>query len=95
MGYLDNPGQRWHPTGIPCEPNNNAWNHLTIQVQRTSDDHLLFQSITLNANTSTLNYSESPTATNWYGITVNYQMDGNATQGPYSVWLDSLNFNYW
>jgi len=91
----DNPGQRWHPTGIPCKPNNSAWNHLTIQVQRTSDDHLLFQSITLNANTSTLNYSESPTATNWYGITVNYQMDGNATQEPYSVWLDSLSFNYW
>jgi len=44
----DNQGQKWHPTGIACNPNNNAWNHLTIQVQRTSDNHLLFQTITLN-----------------------------------------------
>jgi len=64
-------------------------------VQRTSDDQLLFQSITLNGNKSTLNYSESPTSTSWYGITVNYQMDGNASQQQYSIWLDSLNFTYW
>jgi hypothetical protein len=91
----DNQGQTWHPTGIACNPNNKAWNHLTIQVQRTSDGHLLFQSITLNGNKSTLNYYESPTSTGWYGVTVNYQMDGNASQQPYSVWLDNLNFNYW
>jgi hypothetical protein len=91
----DNQGQKWHPTGVACNPNNQAWNHLTIQVQRTSDGHLLFQSITLNGNTATLNYSESPTSTGWYGITINYQMDGNRSQDGYSVWLDNLNFNYW
>jgi hypothetical protein len=91
----DNTGQRWHPTGIPCSPINKSWNHLTVEVQRTSDDQLLFQSITLNGNKSTLNYSESPTSTSWYGITVNYQMDGNASQQQYSIWLDSLNFTYW
>ena len=91
----DNQGQKWHPTGVACNPNNNAWNHLTIQVQRTSDGHLLFQSITLNGNKATLNYSESPTSTGWYGITINYQMDGNRSQDGYSVWLDNLNFNYW
>ncbi|MGC2194121.1 MAG: hypothetical protein WA628_05560, partial [Terriglobales bacterium] len=73
----DNPGQKWHPTGIPCNPVNNAWNHLVIQAQRTSDNHLLFQSISLNGKTDTLNYYESPTPTNWYGITINYQQDGN------------------
>jgi hypothetical protein len=26
---------------------------------------------------------------------VNYQMDGNASQQQYSIWLDSLNFTYW
>ena len=91
----DNQGQKWHPTGVACNPNNKAWNHLTIQVQRTSDGNLLFQSITLNGNTATLNYSESPTSTGWYGITINYQMDGNRAQQGYSVWLDNLNFNYW
>ena len=91
----DNPGQKWHPTGIPCNPINNAWNHLVIQAQRTSDNHLLFKSITLNGQTSTLNYYESPTPTTWYGITINYQQDGNYRQQPYSIWLDRLNFSYW
>jgi hypothetical protein len=91
----DNVGQTWHPTGIPCSPTNKAWNHLTIEVQRTSDDHLLFQAITLNGNKSTLNYLESPTSSTWYGITVNYQMDGDVSQQSYSIWLDNLNFTYW
>ena len=91
----DNPGQKWHPTGAPCQPLNNQWNHLTIQVQRTSDGHLLFQSITLNGNTATLNRYDTPTSTAWSGITVNYQQDGNGKQQPYSIWLDKLNFRYW
>ena len=91
----DNPGQKWHPTGIPCNPVSNAWNHLTLQVQRTSDNQLLFQSITLNGVTSVLNYYENPTATTWYGVTINYQQDGNYEQTPYSIWLDKLNFTYW
>jgi len=91
----DDPGQTWHPTGVACNPLSNAWNHLTIQVQRTSDDQLLFQSITLNGNTANINYYENPTPTDWYGITINYQQDGNYEQTAYSVWLDNLNFTYW
>ncbi len=91
----DNPGQTWHPTGIPCYPLPNAWNHLTLQVQRTSDNHLLFRSITLNGVTSVLNYYEDPTPTTWYGVTINYQQDGNYAQSSYSIWLDNLNFAYW
>jgi hypothetical protein len=90
----DNPGQKWHPTGIACNPVSNSWNHLVIQVQRTSDNQLLFQSITLNGVTSTLNYYENPTTTTWYGVTINYQQDGNSEQAPYSIWLDELNFTY-
>jgi major membrane immunogen (membrane-anchored lipoprotein) len=91
----DNPGQKWHVTGVPCNPVANSWNHLVLQVQRTSDNHLLFQSITLNGVTSTLNYYENPTTTTWYGVTINYQQDGDSKQAPYSVWLDELNFSYW
>jgi hypothetical protein len=90
----DNPGQKWHPTGVACNPLANSWNHLILQVQRTSDNQILFQSITLNGVTATLNYSETPTPTTWYGVTINYQQDGNYQQTPYSVWLDKLNFTY-
>jgi hypothetical protein len=91
----DDQGMKWHPTGVGCYPKNNSWNHLTIQVQRTSDDQLLFQSITLNGKTATLNYKEGPTSTKWYGVTINYQMDGDRSQQPYSIWLDKLAFTYW
>jgi hypothetical protein len=66
-------------------------------VQRTSANHLLFQSISLNGNTATLNYDEAPTSTNlnWYGITINYQQDGDYKQTPYSIWLDKLTLTYW
>ena len=91
----DNVNQHWIPTGISCYPNNNAWNHLTIQVQRTPDNQLLYQSITLNGVTSPVNQYYSPgSAPGWYGVTINYQMDGNYQQTPYTAYLDNLTFTY-
>lgn len=90
-----NQNQAWIPTGVACNPVGNAWNHLVIQVQRTPDDRLLFQTITLNDQTATLDHSEAPTTTTWYGVTVNYQQDGNFQEQPYSIWLDKFNFSYW
>jgi hypothetical protein len=91
----DNVKKRWVPTGVPCKPLSNAWNHLVLQVQRTSDDHLLFKSITLNGKTHNLNiYRQHGTAIGWWGVTANWQIDGNLNQDPYSVYLDKLNFSY-
>jgi hypothetical protein len=91
----DNVNASWVPTGIACNPVSNSWNHLTIQVERTSDNQLLYQSITLNGKTSTVNQYYNPgSAPGWYGITINYQQDGNFEQSPYSVYLDELTFTY-
>jgi major membrane immunogen (membrane-anchored lipoprotein) len=91
----DNVNMKWVPTGISCYPLENAWNHLTIQVERTSGNQLLYQSITLNGVTHTLNWTYAPySEPGWYGVTVNYQMDGNYVQSPYTVYLDKLNFTY-
>jgi hypothetical protein len=91
----DNVSQKWVPTGVSCNPLSNSWNHLTIQVQRTSNNQLLYQSITLNGLTSTLDRTYSPGSTSgWWGVTINYQMDGNYKQSPYSVYLDNLKFSY-
>lgn len=89
----DNPGQYWVKSGIGCYPIV-GWNHLTIQVERTSGDQLLFQSITLNGVTNNVNRTDNPTSTSWYGITINYQIDGNYKQEAYTVYLDELNFTY-
>ncbi len=88
-----NPGQHWVPSGIACNPVT-GWNHLVLKVQRTGDDQLVFQSITLNGVTHNLNRYDSPTDTSWYGITINYQIDGNKSQTPYAVYLDKLNFTW-
>ena len=91
----DNVHAKWIPTGIACNPLENAWNHLTLVVQRTSSNQLNYQSITFNGVTHTLNWTYAPfSAVGWYGITVNYQMDGNNKQTPYTVYVDKLNFTY-
>ena len=91
----DSQNAYWVHTGVPCNPNDNAWNHLTLKVQRTSDNHITYQSITLNGVTSTLNWTFGHgSAPNWYGITINYQMDGDNRQDSYNVYLDNLTFSY-
>ena len=87
--------KKWVPTGVPCWPKNNAWNHLIIQVQRTSGGNLLYKSITLNGATHTLNITKAPGSTKWTGITINYQQDGNSGMWDYNVYLDKLNFTMW
>ena len=92
----DNVNAHWVKTGIPCNPVNNAWNHLVLKVQRTSGGNLLYQSITLNGKTWTVGRTFKPgNGHNWYGVTVNYQQDGNKNQDPYDIWLDKLHFSYW
>ena len=91
----DNVHKKWVPTGVPCNPVNNAWNHLVLQVGRTSSNQLIFKSITLNGVTHKLNIVRAPGSTSWKAVTINYQQDGNRTQTAYSIWLDRLNFSYW
>ena len=87
---------KWVPTGIACNPIENSWNHLTIVVSRTSNNQETYQSITLNGVTNTLNWTYSPfwVPSDWWGVTVNYQQDGNYAQQAYTVYVDKLNFTY-
>jgi hypothetical protein len=56
---------------------------------------LLYQSITFNGVTHVLNKTYAPFSTpGWWGIVVNYQMDGNSKQTPYTVYVDKLNLTY-
>ena len=92
----DNVHAKWVSAGVPCEFVN-GWNHLTIQVQRESDNTLLYQSITLNGVTYPLNISYAPSTapSNWWGVTANYQMDGNHDQAPNTTYLDDFTVTYW
>ncbi|MGA7340590.1 MAG: hypothetical protein WBE72_18130 [Terracidiphilus sp.] len=93
----DNVNAKWISTGAPCDFVNNAWNHVTIQVQRESNNTLLYQSITLNGVTYELNWAYAPFSVpaGWWGVTLNYQMDGNYYQASNVTYLDKFNFTYW
>ena len=91
----DNSQGKWVPTGIPCNPKSGQWNHLTLKVQRTSDNHETYQSITLNGQSSNLNWTfNKGSSPGWYGVTVNFQLDGDYKQDSYKVYLDNLTLTY-
>ncbi len=94
--YLNNVTQKWVSSGVACNLVK-GWNHLTLQVQRESGDSLLYQSITFNGSTATINATSSPftVPSSWYGITVNYQMDGNSKQASNTTYVDNLSLTYW
>ncbi len=92
----DTANRHWLTAGVPCQMVN-GWNHLTIQVQRGSDNSIIYQSIELNGTTYTLNKTYGPRTApkGWWGVTVNYQMDGNSKQSPNTTYLDNFSFTYW
>ena len=93
----DNVNAKWFSSGVPCVLNNAAWNHVVVQVQREPNNDLLYQTITVNGTVNNINKTVAPfpVPAVWYGMTVNYQMDGNNKQTAYTTYLDKTNFTYW
>ena len=93
----DNGKASWVSTGVACNLNNNAWNHISIQMQRQDDNTLIYNSITVNGTTANLNLKYSPFAVpgSWWGVTANYQMDGNYIEAANTTYVDNFNITYW
>jgi hypothetical protein len=93
----NDPAGAWISTGVPCNLTTNAWNHITIQGQRESNNDILYQWISVNGVTFNLNQTVAPYSvpSGWWGMTVNFQMDGNYDQAANTVYLDDLSFTYW
>jgi hypothetical protein len=55
----------------------------------------MYQSISFNRVTSNLNWTFGHGSTpGWYGLTINYQMDGGGRQDSRNVYPDNLTFSY-
>ncbi len=93
----DNVDGSWFSSGIPCTLNDKAWNRVTLQMQREPNNDLLYQSITVNGVTSVINKTVAPfpVPQGWWGMTVNYQMDGNYRMASNTTYIDKMNFTYW
>jgi hypothetical protein len=91
----DNPTQRWVDTKVPCKAAVGKWNHLVIKFSTTSDHMVIYDSITLNGTTTDVGMSNKSIASNWHGMVINFQLDGNGAQNDFSVYLDKLNITYY
>lgn len=93
----DNVNAHWTATNAPCQLNQNAWNHVVIQVQRQDNNDLLYQSITVNGKVYQINRTMAPFQVphQWWGMNVNFQMDGDKYSSWNTAYLDNLNVTYW
>jgi hypothetical protein len=95
--YLNDVTKQWISTGFPCNFVD-GWNHVTLQFRRLAGNELQFSSITLNGVTAYVNETSAPytVPSSWYGITVNYQMDGFFKHtSTNTTYVDNLTFTYW
>ena len=92
----DTAGSRWVATNVPCKrPARNTWDHLTVQTE-ISNGKAVFQSLTHNGVTYTINKSFYPkTGTSSSSFGVHFQMNGNRAGDSYYTWVDNLKFTLW
>jgi len=87
---------RWISTGIGCAaPPAYKWNHLTWELERTSNNMVHFIALTLNGVKHYVNRYYYPENVSANMIDVAFQMDGNYQQAHYSVWLDKVALSYY
>jgi hypothetical protein len=92
---VDNTTLKWVSSGVPCKLAN-GWNHLTLKFTRGANNLVVYDSVTVNGTKTALNVS-SPAGTvpqSWWGVNVNFQVDGNSKQSSNTIYLDGLNITY-
>ena len=92
----DTANSKWVATSIPCKrPAANTWQHLTVQT-KIYNGKAVFQSISLNGVTHTVNKSFYPRkGVSSYSFGVHFQMNGNRSGDSYYAWLDNLKYTLW
>ncbi|PYV74592.1 MAG: hypothetical protein DMG97_08350 [Acidobacteria bacterium] len=92
----DTAGSKWVKTSIPCRrPASNTWEHVIVQTEITNGK-AVFQSLTHNGVTYTINKSFYPKkGVSSYSFGVHFQMNGNRSGDSYYTWLDNLKYTYW
>lgn len=88
-------GNTWSSLGITettsLELASNVWHYLQLEG-RILDDEVHYQRFTLHQQVYTLNIRASPVQTigELDRLAVAIQLDGNATESPYAVWIDQV-----
>jgi len=92
----DTAGSKWVATNIPCKrPAAKTWQHLIVQTE-INNGKAVFQSLTHNGVTYTINKSFYPKiGTSSYSFGVHFQINGNRAGDSYYAWVDNLKFTLW
>jgi hypothetical protein len=87
---------RWLATSAPCpRPSAMAWHHITVEAERTTDNHEHFISITVDGVKNYVNKTVSPESKSGNGIGMHLEADGNRAEAPYSMYWDKVSFKVW
>lgn len=94
---FDKSAGHWVSTGVACPIfTANQWNHVTIELERTTSNQLHFVSFTYNgAKHYTNKYFNSVATSYGNGVGIDFQMDSNSKPTAYSVWVDKMNLTYY
>lgn len=86
----------WTNTGVACAGITSAkWHHLTWQLERTSDGHTHFITVTIDGVTKTVNRYYTPTTSSAKELNIAVQTDGNKTGTAFSLWVDQITLTAW
>jgi hypothetical protein len=88
----------WSPTTLPCvRPPANTWQHVVFEAERTSDNKVLFVSVTVNGVKTYINKKVIPlkVSSDLSGTGVHFQLDGNKYQTDYHAWIDKMKLTVW
>jgi hypothetical protein len=86
----------WVPTPAPCTPwAPKTWTHIIWSVQRFGDT-VRYLSVNVNGKNYPVNM-QLARQPSWAGsdIDVAVQLDGDANQTPYTLWIDSVKLMAW
>ena len=86
------PNTGWQKTSAPCPVfPANQWNHIVWTFERVGEQ-VHYISLQVNGTTYPLDlYYSAQQGWPMGQINAAFQMDGNANQTPYNVWLDKVN----
>lgn len=86
---------KWVPSSVGCAPfGANSWTHVVWTFER-ANGQVHYISVAINGATYPVDQWQDPQANvGVQELNVAVQLDGNATQQPYSVWVNQMTLTY-
>ncbi|HEY2737640.1 MAG TPA: hypothetical protein VGK45_04495, partial [Thermoanaerobaculia bacterium] len=85
----------WTNTSRGCSVFGGTWNHFILHGEITADNRVHYQDVVINGTTYTFDLYATPSSWSGSNVTVYLQLDGDASQTPYSLRVDNFNFSSW